>query len=285
MLFWIRAVSPYNQGVTAFVEDVRTMANPFRRRLVGGLLQALAIVAGIGVGWPGATDADTIDHARRYADCMALARRNPEEAFEAATAWAGLGGGDAAQHCAAAALMGLKLYADAAARFESVAQHTKGEAILKAELLAQAAQAWLLNNSPERAHDVLTVALKLRPDEPELLIDRATARAALKLYGEAVEDLTRAIALDPSRADAFAFRASAYRHLDQFGPAAADADRALALDPTHAAALLERGIIRRLTGDDAGARQDWLQVLRAAPETPAADAAAANLEKMDVKTK
>lgn len=261
------------------------MANPFRRRLAGRLLPALTIVAGIGAGGPGAAVADTIDHARRYADCMALSRRNPEEAFEAATAWAGLGGGDAAQHCAAAALMGLKLYADAAARFESVAQHTKGEAKLKAELLAQAAQAWLLNNSPERAHDVLTAALKLRPEDPELFIDRAAALAALKRYGDAVEDLTRAIAIDPKRADAFAFRASAYRHLDQFGPAAADADRALALNPAHGAALLERGIIRRFTGDDAGARQDWLQALRAAPGTPAADAAAANLEKMDVKTK
>jgi regulator of sirC expression with transglutaminase-like and TPR domain len=260
------------------------MANPFRRRLVGGVLQAMAIAAGIGLSSPEVALADTIDHARRYAECMALARRNPEEAFEAATAWAGLGGGDAAQHCAAVALMGLKLYADAAARFESVAQHTKGEATLKAELLAQAAQAWLLNNSPERARNVLTAALKLRPEDPELLIDRAAALAALTLYGEAVEDLTRAIALDPKRADSFAFRASAYRHLDQFNQAAADADRALALDRNHAAALLERGIIRRLTGDDAGARQDWLAVLRAAPGTPAADAAAANLEKMDVKT-
>lgn len=262
------------------------MANPFRRRLVGGLLQALAtIVVGIGMSSPGAAPADTIDHARRYASCMALARRSPEEAFETATAWAGLGGGDAAQHCAAAALMGLKLYADAAARFESVAQHTKGEATLKAELLAQAAQAWLLNNSPERAHDVLTAALKLRPEEPELLIDRATARAALKLYGEAAEDLTRAIAIDPSRADAFAFRASAYRHLDQLDQASADAERALAIDRGHAAARLERGIIRRLTGDDAGARQDWLDVLRSSPGTPAADAAASNLETMDVKSK
>jgi tetratricopeptide (TPR) repeat protein len=229
--------------------------------------------------------ADTIDHARRYDSCMALARRNPEEAFEAATAWAGLGGGDAAQHCAAAALMGLKLYADAAARFESVALHAKGDARMKAELLAHAAQAWLLDNNPERADDVLTAALKIRPDDPEIWIDRASARAALARYAEAAADLGRAIALDPGRADAFAFRASAHRHVKNLDGAAADAERALALDPRHAAALLERGILRRLKGDTAGARRDWLAVLEAAPGTPAAESAAHNLEMMDVKAR
>jgi len=48
---------------------------------------------------------------------------------------------------------------------------------------------------------------------------------------------------------------------------------------------LERGILRRLKGDDAGARADWLMVLSLAPDGPASDAARTNLEKMDVKVR
>jgi regulator of sirC expression with transglutaminase-like and TPR domain len=71
--------------------------------------------------------------------------------------------------------------------------------------------------------------------------------------------------------------------LNRLPEARADADAALALDPKNAEALLERGNIRRLTDDPAGARADWLQVVELAAGTPAGDAAKANLEKLDVK--
>ena len=38
-----------------------------------------------------------------------------------------------------------------------------------------------------------------------------------------------------------------------------------------------------LIGDDLGARADWLEVTKLAPETPAAESARRNLERMDVK--
>ena len=63
-----------------------------------------------------------------------------------------------------------------------------------------------------------------------------------------------------------------------------DVERALALRPNHAEGLLERGILHRLRDNKAGARQDWLKVLRVAPDSPAANAARQNLENMDVKT-
>ena len=83
--------------------------------------------------------------------------------------------------------------------------------------------------------------------------------------------------------DALAFRAAAFRFLDQTAAARADTDAALARDPAHPEALLERGILKRLAGDKDGARADWIKLLEVAPETGAADAARANLEKMDVK--
>ena len=65
--------------------------------------------------------------------------------------------------------------------------------------------------------------------------------------------------------------------------AADDANRVLELHDDHIAAYLERGNIRRLRGDDDGAREDWLQVLKRAPDSPAAGAARRNLEKMEIR--
>jgi regulator of sirC expression with transglutaminase-like and TPR domain len=47
--------------------------------------------------------------------------------------------------------------------------------------------------------------------------------------------------------------------------------RALALTPDNAEALLERGILRQLRGDEAGARADWQRAMELAPESVAAD--------------
>ena len=215
---------------------------------------------------------------------MALVEKNPDGAFDKALAWQGLGGGEAAEHCLAAALLGLRQYAEAARRLERlVLQSREGDSI-RVGLLAQAARAWLLADDPARSYDVLTAAIKLNPDDPELLIDRAEARAAMKHYREAVDDLDNAVRLDPGRAEAYVFRATAYRFLDDLVRAEADAERALRLDPQHPEGLLERGILRRLKGDTAGARKDWLAVLHTAPGTAAAESAQRNIEIMDVKS-
>ncbi len=239
-------------------------------------LSAAAATAAANKSWE-------IDNARRYKACMTLTRRNPEEAFAAALAWRDMGGGVAADHCTAAALMGLKQYAEAARRFEDLARRIKAEAPFKAELLANAAQAWIMEDRPGRAENVLTAALRLKPGDPALLVDRATARAGRGDYAKAIEDLDLAIEEEPGLAEAFFFRASAKRFLGYLAAAIKDADNALRLDPGQPDGLLERGIIRRLMGNEAGARKDWLDILRDAPGTPAARAAAANLAKMDVK--
>ena len=238
----------------------------------------IALCAGIS---PDPVAATEIDHARQYRACMALAQRDPEEAFESAITWRGLGGGAAADHCAAAALMGLALYDEAARRFETLADAVRAEPGFKANLLAHAAQAWLLAGNADRAIAVLDAALAFTPDNVGLLVDRSAARASRGAYAAAVTDLDRAIELDPGQVDAFVFRASARRFLDQTALASADVERALALDPNHAEGLLERGILRRLAGDSGGARSDWLAVIDRAPGTPAANAARANLQMMD----
>ena len=230
----------------------------------------------------GPAAAKEINQAREYRSCMALAKKTPQEGFDAALSWRGLGGGDAAEHCLATALIGLGHYQDAAGRLETLAGKAKENAKVKAGLLTHAAQAWLLGGNPARAEAVLTAALKLTPTDSALLVDRAQARAGQKDFQGALEDLNQAIDHEDRRPDAFVFRATAYRFLDKLELALADLERALALSPKHPDGLLERGILRRLRNDKAGARQDWLAVLRAAPGTPAAEAARSNLEKMDV---
>ena len=221
---------------------------------------------------------------QRYRACMARARDAPQAAFDDAIAWTGLGGGQAARHCLAAALIGLGQHAEGARRLEGLAQESR-ETAMRAELLAQAAQAWLLAGDGARADDVLTAAIRIAPDDAELLIDRAGARAQLNRYSEAAEDLTAALAQAPGRADALALRAGARRFQGDTDGALTDAEAALALDPALPEALLERGILRRLKNDEAGARADWLKILVVAPAGAAADAARKNLEMLDVKVR
>jgi tetratricopeptide (TPR) repeat protein len=239
-----------------------------------------SIIVALWTGVPPAQSAE-IDHARQYRACMALAQRAPEEAFESAIAWRGLGGGGAADHCAAAALVGLAIYDEAARRFEQLAETVRADKRFKADLLGHAAQAWLLAKNATRAVTLLDAALGVLPSDVDLLIDRSAALAATGAYSAAITDLDRAIALDPGRPDAFVFRASAQRFLDQTEHATADVKRALELDPAHPEGLLERGILRRLAGEADSARRDWLAVIDIVPGSPTAKAARANLQKMD----
>lgn len=220
----------------------------------------------------------------KYQACLRLAARQPDEAFESALQWRERGGASPARHCAAMALIQLKHYADAADRLEQLAGDLrKSNPDLVPEVLSQAGNAWLLAGFAERADAVLTSALALRPSDADLYIDRARVRAARESFREALGDLDAALLIEPDRTEALAFRASAYRALGEAGAALADAERALALNPDQLEALLERGHLRRASGDIRGARADWVRVLELAAGTPAGDAAALNIQKMDLK--
>jgi tetratricopeptide (TPR) repeat protein len=226
---------------------------------------------------------ERIDDAKQYQHCVALARQKPEDGWEEALAWTSLGGGEPARHCAAIALIGLKQYEEAASRLEDLARDSHREAKLRAGMLAQAGQAWLLAKKPERAYAAQTTALGLVPGAPDLLIDRSESLAAAKNYRDALSDLDQALSTDPKRVDALVFRAAAKRYLDDLPGARTDAEQAVALDPNYQDAWLENGIVKRLQGDGAGARQDWKKVLEIAPNSAAADTARRDLELLDVK--
>lgn len=232
---------------------------------------------------PKHVSADEAAEAARYQECMAAIDINAEKAFDTAIEWRDLGGGKAARHCAAAALLALGYYTDAAERLEDLAQQPTDEATLRTALLRQAAQGWSMAGDAERAYAALTAAIQIDGKDPKLFLERAVVLASMELYDKAVDDLSQCLALDPVSVDAYTFRASAYRYLDQFELAKADAHHALALEPDHLEARLERGILRRLAGDLVGARLDWSRILELAPNDAIADNARRNIELLDVK--
>jgi tetratricopeptide (TPR) repeat protein len=227
-----------------------------------------------------ASPRDAAVEAAMYERCMKLARQNPGEARSLAQSWHERGGAHPADHCAAVALIGLKQYKEAAMRLEALAQAITSPAVLRAEVLDQAGQAWGLAGDPVRAYAAAGAAVALEPNDLDLLIDRAQAAASAGYYDKAVADLDHVLKADPSRVDALIYRASANRALDRLDPALADVEKAIARAPNSAAALLERGNIHRMKGDNEGARQDWERVGQLAPGSQADMAAKANIEHL-----
>jgi tetratricopeptide (TPR) repeat protein len=228
--------------------------------------------------------APTADHLRLYTDCMALARKEPLKALPMAEKWKAEGGGLGARHCVAIAMFEAGKPVQAATQLEAIARDMGQERPgLRAELWAQAGQAWLLSGDPVRAYAADGAALTLRPDDADLLVDRSEAAGMAGWFDKAVADLDRVLRNQPQRVDALIYRASANRELNQLDPAQADIDKALSLAPDSVAALLERGNIRRLRGDMDGARGDWVRVSMLAPGSAADHAAKSNIERLDLK--
>jgi tetratricopeptide (TPR) repeat protein len=221
---------------------------------------------------------------QQYEDCLALTRTDPQRAYDQAMAWRKLGGSFPADHCAGVALVALKRYSEAAKKLQDLASAMmQADPLLRAGALAQAGNAWLLAGKPNDAKSDFDAALSFKPNDPEILIDRAEASAAETKFFDAVDDLNRALEISPNRADALIYRASAYRQLDSLDLALDDAEHALTIEPNAVAGLLERGNLRRLKGDVAGARADWERIVQLAPSSEEADAAKKNLASLDNK--
>ncbi len=221
---------------------------------------------------------------RDYSACMTLARANPAAAHQSALAWRARGGGEAAIHCVAVALLGLGDYAQAAQAMEGLAARTAARRPdLRAGLLAQAANAWLIAGQARAALAAQNKALALRPNDVATVIDHSIANTSLGRDWEALDDLNRALELDPDRIEALVFRAAAWRRVEGWDLAAQDIERALAMRAANPDALLERGLIRRHRGDKAGARADWLKLLEITGDDMLTEAARRYLEALDVK--
>lgn len=227
-------------------------------------------------------DDTSLPGVSRYERCLALAKRSAREASAAAEVWHEQGGGAAALHCAALALVSSHRYAEAAVRLDQAAQDKNaGDTGLRAELFDQAGNAWLLAGQPQKADASLTQGLALAPKDSDLLFDRARARAAHKDWNGAEADLTALLDADANRADVLVLRASARHALGRKADARADIERALQVYPGYPEALVERGSMKYEAGDVTGARADWQQVVHEVPDGDAAAAARQRLQDTD----
>lgn len=206
------------------------------------------------------------DHLRRYRECMALARAEPLKALPTAERWHQQGGGLAARHCVATAMFNAGRYGQAAAQFESIARDMGRERPgLRAELWAQAGQAFVEAGSIEKAVEAQSRALELKSDDAELWLDRGISFGLLRAWPRAISDFDRALALRRDDIEILVLRAAAWRHAGNPAKALDDASRALKVAPGHSEALLERGFAYLARGDRSSANLDFSSVLRLVP--------------------
>jgi tetratricopeptide (TPR) repeat protein len=217
--------------------------------------------------------------AARYSLCLDRAQNSPKEGETMARGWIAQDGGNAAGHCLAVSLISQGKFVEAAKRLELLA-HTleRDDPALRADLLGQAGQAWILADQLDRALAAQSRGLEVDPENLELLIDRGLTHASLEDYWSALDDFNLAYDLAPERPDLLTYRATAYRYLDVDVLAMDNVNQALGIDPDHPEALLERGILRHAEGNLEGARADWEKAAQVAPGTPAGQASARNLE-------
>jgi tetratricopeptide (TPR) repeat protein len=190
----------------------------------------------------------------RYEACIAKTESDPETAFEDGLIFRSDGGGVLARHCIALALLKLGETEEAAARLEEAAfMPDGGDAKMRAELLQQAGNAWMLARAPVEAENAFTQAMTIVSGDPDLFIDRARARALQQRFSDAVSDLTTALSVRPRDVLALRLRADAYFELGDLDMAEHDVEAALSIDPRDVDTLVERGRLReaRRLGIDA----------------------------------
>ncbi len=206
------------------------------------------------------------DHQRRYTECMSLARRDPLRALPAAEKWMADGGSMGARHCVAIAMFESGKHVQAATQLEAMARDMgQDRPSLRAELWAQAGQAWLEAGQAENAVTAQSRAIELNAADADLWIDRGLSFAAMRAWPRCISDLDRALALRPDSVQVLVLRAAAWRNAGDPGKALADADRALSIAKDHSEALLERGFALLARGDRQAANQAFMKVQRLVP--------------------
>lgn len=218
----------------------------------------------------------------QYERCLARAASNANDALREAVQWQQSGGGAAADHCTAVALVNLHRYDEAGVKLDALARGGfASEPSMRMALFDQAGNAWILANKPDNAIASFTAALAVDPTDADILTDRARANAMKKLWARADSDLSAALLVNPARADLLVLRGSARHAMGRKTEARADIEQALKLRPGLADALVERGTMKLEAGDVAGARADWSEASSASPGSDAGNAARQHLAEIE----
>src|SRR5665213_1646546 len=130
----------------------------------------------------------------RYQHCIELTKQDAQAAYYQALAWHSSGGGMAAEHCGALALVQLDRYAEAAPKLETLARDSSLQPAERAQLFDQAGNIWLLAEDPQNAELDFSSALANTANDVDILADRSRARAMRKNWAGADADLSAALA-------------------------------------------------------------------------------------------
>ncbi len=213
----------------------------------------------------------TPDNLQRYQQCMALARREPLRALPVAEKWMAEGGSLGARHCVAIAMFESGKHVPAALQLEALARDVAADRPgLRAELYAQAGQAWMEANQAENAAAAQSKALGFKSDDADLWVDRGLSYAAMHAWPRAISDFDHALQLRPKDVETLVLRAAAWRNAGDPAKAMTDAQYALRIAPDHSEALLQRGFAYLARGDRQAASADFSKVLSLVP--PGSDA-------------
>lgn len=276
----------------------KTNSQPALRPCVTILV--LALLASFNAGALLANQQSNDGEQNRYGRCVNLAEKAPDKGINDALVWQLDGGGVPARHCEALGLFYAGEYSEAAVRLEGIAEDMRigrgmpvrrderstATASMLADTYGQAANAWLLGGELVRAEASIGQALALVPTgtalELSLRVTRARIAAAEEDFALALSELETVLKANPRRTDLLLFVAAAARATENYARAEAALDRYMEIYPDNPSAFLERGNLMDARGNAAAARLAWLKVLSLVQAGPDAEAARANIERVDV---
>lgn len=239
-------------------------------------------------------------HEDRYSICLDLVEKAPDKGINNALIWQLDGGGVPARHCEALGLFYAGEYSEAAVRLEGIAEDMRigrgmpvrgderatATAAMLADTYGQAAKAWLLDGEIVRAEASIGQALALVPVhtnlERSLKVIRARIAAAEEDFDLALSELEAVLRVEPRRTDLLLFIAAAARGTEEYSKAERSLEAYIRQYSDDPAAYLELGNLRDAMGDAGAARAAWLKVLLLEEGGPNAEAARANIERIDV---
>jgi tetratricopeptide (TPR) repeat protein len=223
----------------------------------------------------------------RYQSCITEVEISPQSAYEAASNWRRQLDDAAARHCEALALIELGLHKQGAKQLQAMAAaEATGTTHMRANLYAQAGNAWLLSGNTEAALANFTAGLALDPLKAwirsDLYVDRGRTHAQARNLKDAEADYTQALEILPHHIEAIILRAGIRRQNDDPRGALADLEFALADNPQNPDALVERGLLKKQLLDPVGARADFQAVIAIAPNSAAAAIARNGINKLNI---
>ena len=222
----------------------------------------------------------------RYRACLDLADTDPEKAYDTATAWVEETQSTTANHCLAMSLMKLGKFEESGVLLTGMAASMpNAPKNVRAELLVQAGEVYLLAKQPDPALKVLDQARQLSPEDPGILADQGRAYLLSSKWVRANEVLSQALSLEPTQAGLWSLRATARRQSKQIKAAEEDIETALAIDESSPDIWLERGLIDVAKSDKPKARTNLLRAIQIDEKSPVAEQARAAIEQMDVKSR